>query len=100
MILNTSVVVFSTVGRTGYDTVVRAHCSVSRLYEYGACVGDRQNQFNSYPDCSSRGGAVTSVDTETCRRVFAGGAHLAVLFHGTDTSKAALDKPHHVHSAA
>ena len=60
---------------------MRAHCSVSRLYEYGACVGDRQNQFNSYPDCSSKSGSVTSVDTETCRRVFANGAHLVVPFH-------------------
>ncbi len=66
--------------------------SVSRLYEYGACVGDRQNQFNSYPDCSSKNGSVTSVDTETCRRVFANGAHLVGLFHSPLVQRLALGR--------
>ena len=69
---------------------MRAHCSVSRLYEYGACVGDRQNQFNSYPECGSKSGSVTSADTETCRRVFAHGAHLADLLHSPSFSKLEL----------
>lgn len=77
---------------------MRAHCSVSRLYEYGACVGDRQNQFNSYPDCSSKSGSVTSVDTETCRRVFANGAHLAVPFHSPAISKLGLEGAHCAYS--
>ena len=80
--------------RAGCDTLVRAQRSVSRLYEYGACVSDRQNQFNSYPDCSSKSGSVTAADTETCRRVFANGAHLAVVFHNQFICALTLEGAH------
>ena len=53
---------------------MRAGGSVSRMYEQGACVGSRNNNFNSLPDCSSGNGSVLKKDIDTCRRVFANGA--------------------------
>ena len=50
-------------------------CRASKLYMYGACVADRDNDFgNALPDCDSNG-AVTDFTEATCNYVFAHGEY-------------------------
>ena len=52
---------------------------MSRLYEYNACVDQRQNNFSSYPFCGTHttnhaNNSAEFAGEATSRRVFASGA--------------------------
>ncbi len=57
---------------------------MSRLYEYNACIDQRNNNFTSYPTCTTpttnyANNSVKFAGEATCRRVFDSGAQELLL---------------------